>query len=319
MMPLIVRGMIASQDPPNGTVGVMLATGQLVNAFILYPGANDALRIHQHPLPQRGTYGIVAFPNGDFRNAIWLGAFFPSQQDAITTGPENAGQSANPNASQIDYHAAYSGYWRYHDAVGTTAHQWPDSSSVVVGNNGVLPTVFRHIVDGDQNRVQTAFTMADRVANPPAQPFPFTFNHKSGTSIVVDVSGNVTITNGPNGNIVLNSPNNNISLAASGNITISASGNVGINAQGTMSLAATGNLSATTQGNLSVTVHGSSAINSTGNMTITAPTVAVVGNLNATGTITAGEGGGDQVGLQTHIHTGVQTGSGSTAAPTPGT
>lgn len=300
MMPLIVRGMIASQDPPNGTVGVMLATGQLVNAFILYPGANDALRIHQHPLPQRGTYGIVAFPNGDFRNAIWLGAFFPSQQDAITTGPENAGQSADSNASQIDYHAAYSGYWRYHDAVGTTAHQWPDSSSVVVGNNGVLPTVFRHIVDGDQNRVQTAFTMADRVANPPADPFPFTFNHKSGTSIVVDVSGNVTITNGPNGNIILNSPNNNISLTASGTITMSC----------------TGDMIATTQGDLSVTVEGSTSVNSVGDVTITAPTVAVVGDITATGSITAGQGTGDRVGLQTHLHEQGNDSNGDTEEPT---
>ena len=53
---------------------------------------------------------------------------------------------------------------------------------------------------------------------------------------------------------------------------------------------------------------------SASNMTLDAS-----GNLAVTGHVTAGSGGGDQVGLQSHTHGGVQTGSGSTAAPTAGT
>jgi hypothetical protein len=45
----------------------------------------------------------------------------------------------------------------------------------------------------------------------------------------------------------------------------------------------------------------------------------VVGNLQVTGTIASGEGGGDQVSLQTHTHSGVQTGGGSSGPPNPGT
>lgn len=41
--------------------------------------------------------------------------------------------------------------------------------------------------------------------------------------------------------------------------------------------------------------------------------------LSVTGAIKAGFGTGDEVGLQTHRHGGVQTGAGSTAAPTAGT
>ena len=45
----------------------------------------------------------------------------------------------------------------------------------------------------------------------------------------------------------------------------------------------------------------------------------VVGNLQVTGTIASGEGGGDQVSLQTHTHSGVTTGGGTSGPPTPGT
>jgi Phage protein Gp138 N-terminal domain len=47
--------------------------------------------------------------------------------------------------------------------------------------------------------------------------------------------------------------------------------------------------------------------------------VAVTGQLTATQNIIAGKGGGDQVGLQTHTHSGVTTGAGVSGAPTPGT
>jgi hypothetical protein len=43
------------------------------------------------------------------------------------------------------------------------------------------------------------------------------------------------------------------------------------------------------------------------------------GNLETSGDIVAGKGGADQVGLQTHDHGGVQTGSGTSGPPTPGT
>lgn len=44
----------------------------------------------------------------------------------------------------------------------------------------------------------------------------------------------------------------------------------------------------------------------------------VNGPIQATGAITAGLGGGDQVSVQTHTHTGVTTGGGTSGAPTPG-
>ena len=43
------------------------------------------------------------------------------------------------------------------------------------------------------------------------------------------------------------------------------------------------------------------------------------GDVRVTGEATAGYGTGDQVGLQTHTHGGVQTGGGTSGPPTPGT
>jgi hypothetical protein len=60
-------------------------------------------------------------------------------------------------------------------------------------------------------------------------------------------------------------------------------------------------------------------IKSTNPVNITSPTVTINGDLHATGAVIAGFGGGDQVGLQTHKHSGVQTGSGNTSSPTAGT
>lgn len=48
-------------------------------------------------------------------------------------------------------------------------------------------------------------------------------------------------------------------------------------------------------------------------------TLAISGNVTATGDITAGQGTGDQVGVRTHKHSGVTTGAGQSGAPVPGT
>jgi hypothetical protein len=54
-------------------------------------------------------------------------------------------------------------------------------------------------------------------------------------------------------------------------------------------------------------------------ITMSSSGIAITGNLTVTGTVIAGYGGADQVGLTTHKHGGVTTGSGTSAAPTAGT
>lgn len=53
-----------------------------------------------------------------------------------------------------------------------------------------------------------------------------------------------------------------------------------------------------------------------GNISVTAPTITMTGDLHVTGAVIAGYGGGDQVGLQTHRHTQPADTHGDTEQPT---
>jgi hypothetical protein len=61
-------------------------------------------------------------------------------------------------------------------------------------------------------------------------------------------------------------------------------------------------------------------MNSSKQVYITAPGgVVITGGLTATGDVVAGQGTGDQVGMQTHRHAGVSAGGSQTTAPVAGT
>jgi hypothetical protein len=64
-------------------------------------------------------------------------------------------------------------------------------------------------------------------------------------------------------------------------------------------------------------VNGQVNVVATNSVSITAPTTTIMGNLNVTGAVVAGSGGGDQVNLQTHKHPTAP--SGAPSSPTPGT
>lgn len=63
-----------------------------------------------------------------------------------------------------------------------------------------------------------------------------------------------------------------------------------IDPSGNVTLSHTGNLSTTTGGNLSATVGGTSTVNSGGNMSLTAPTITLNGNVVLNGPLTQGKG-----------------------------
>jgi hypothetical protein len=96
-----------------------------------------------------------------------------------------------------------------------------------------------------------------------------------------------------------------IHLAADNSITIDTTANNGV----VNINSGSGQMNVTTTGK---TVIAAEEIDLNGNTVIT-------GNLQVSGSITAGHGGGDQVGLQTHVHAGVQGGPDSTESPTAGT
>lgn len=73
--------------------------------------------------------------------------------------------------------------------------------------------------------------------------------------------------------------------------------------------------------NNDVIVNGADTVFVTANnsVNVTAPTTVVHGDLHVTGSVIAGFGGGDQVGLQTHIHGNTGSAATRTVVPTPGT
>lgn len=184
--PPFARGVVVGYNPQDqDSVVVMFPNSGQIAGYpvkVLHRGAADFMRIDQDPLPTRGTWGLVAFPEGDVRNGIWLGSYYPAKANAVTSPP------GDPT---VRYHAHYSGDWDYLDGAGVEAHQWADGSYFVAGS-GALPTAYRQTVDENQTVSRLAYARSARIPSPPSA-FPFTYVHESGTSISVDVSGNVTV------------------------------------------------------------------------------------------------------------------------------
>jgi phage baseplate assembly protein gpV len=184
---------------------------------VLYDYA-DAVRVRQKPLPTIGSWGIVLFPYGDVRNGVWLGSYYPSQMDALT-GSQASGQGALDPF--LDYETSFSGFWWLRDGQGNYAAQWPDGSWLTIGegtSGTTLPTVYRHTVVNNQQQV-VPFTQAERVSNPP-NAYNFTWEHKSGTTVAVDTSGNVTVSGAPGASLTFDFGTATLTVNASGNITL---------------------------------------------------------------------------------------------------
>lgn len=176
---------VVAQNPPFGVYVIFRSTGQGTQfpVRMMYDYA-DGLRVHQKPLPGIGTWGVVVIPNGDIRCAIWLGAYLPSQVDALTS-------DGSQTAAFIENRAHFSGDLEYLDGLGNYARQFADGSYIISASGQSLPTVYRHLVESNQQQA-VAFTRADRIPNPPSV-FYMHLHHQSGTDVLIDPSGNITV------------------------------------------------------------------------------------------------------------------------------
>lgn len=208
---------VVSQVGDQYGVNVVLDGGSLGGQMPFVPvdvathGPRDALRIIEHPLPSKGTRGIVVFPRGDSRNGVWIGSVRNTQNDA---------SSFSPSGTMQHYRADYSGYWSLHDEAGNHTSVYPDGSYILIGPSGV-PTVTRHTLDTNQKRIRTPFTQAQRVQTAPSGSFPFTYKQPTGATVSVSVSGAISVTS---------APNQTLTFAVSGgaSITLKADGGVEI-------------------------------------------------------------------------------------------
>jgi phage baseplate assembly protein gpV len=190
MISTLALGQVVSHAPEIGGVNVIFrSSGQMAGypVRILYQGAADAWRINQEPLPGLGTWGLIAFPNNDERNGVWLGALYANQMDAVTSGP---------GEPFTKYLAHQSGYWEHLNLNGDKSIVFPDGTSIVISETGQVADTYRHSVNTSQVQERLAITQAERVPNPPSPKY-ISINTASGVSIVI----------APNGAITLNTPN----------------------------------------------------------------------------------------------------------------
>lgn len=213
MIPLITQGQITAIDPPNGVMVLLKNVGQMgsYRCSILRDYA-DAVRVRQKPMPQLGTWGLVIFPSGDLRNGVWMGSYYPSLMDALTTTQASGFAPTDP---YLDYEATFPGEWWLLDGKGHYAKQWTDSSYFTAAPASGLPTVYRHTVENNKQKT-VKFTYAERIASPPASGFLYDFHHKSGTDISVDPSGNVSVSGAPAANLTIKFGGATLTINASG-------------------------------------------------------------------------------------------------------
>ncbi|MHB1952943.1 MAG: hypothetical protein ACYCOU_04270 [Sulfobacillus sp.] len=236
--PLLALAQVIGHDPDGDGVYVWFRSGQGAGYPVRmgHSGAADGLRIDQKELPVKGTWGLVAFPNEDQRNGVWICAYNAIQADAITSGP---------GEEFTRYLSHWSGYWELLDEAGNKTQMFPDGTSIVVSDTGLPAITYRHIVDENQVRQRVELTQAERVPNTPP-PKIINLSHPSGTNITISETGGLT------GNVA-----GDLALNVSGNATLAVSGTVTGSAT---SWAMTGNVTWT--GNLQVdgTIMASGAI-----------------------------------------------------------
>ena len=213
-LPAVAIAQVSAYDIVNHAIFVTLISGQQISESIrvLYNGNADALRINQEPLPLIGTWGLIAIPNGDIRGALWLGAFYPSAQNAITTSVPPTG-----NDTQTKYYSHWSGAYWIIDPEGQFYFWLPDGTNFLVNAKNTAPILYRHIINSNNQQQTIAFSNSDRNPTPP-NPYYATFTHASGASVGIDNTGA----------IIAKSANNSgttVEIDSGGNIHATGSGN----------------------------------------------------------------------------------------------
>lgn len=202
-LPPLAFGRVESYDPVNHQLIVRMPSMQEIGVSVkmLQIGAADACRVQQEPLPIAGTWGLVAFPSGDSRAAIWLGAIFQSAVDALTTSDPPTNQD-----TQIKYMSHFSGAYSILDQAGNYYWRSPEGTEVTINVDNAPPVVRRHVLTagigtpgtsapiGTQQRVLVPFTDAQRVNPVPADPYYVSVRHPTGSSITITPLGEVLIT-----------------------------------------------------------------------------------------------------------------------------
>lgn len=282
---MLKMAQVVERDAVNGKLYVILKnSGMMFGAPIQigYDGYADGYRINQNSLPEKGTWGLIGFPDDDLRNGMWIKSIYASQINAITT---------DTGETDTKYYSHKGGFWSMLDVEGNSTVVYPDGTSLTVNATGTIPAVYRNTVE---NQVQTrvAVTQAERVPTPIA-PKIINLITATGVNVNIDVNGSILVD-------TTNAKNGNVTLTVKGNVTANVTGNLNATITGTATASA-------------------ASWSMTGNVTWTG-NMQVNGNIQASGSIadhnaTYGTVNSIRVVYNGHAHNGVQTGTGTTDLP----
>jgi len=251
----ITIGQVVGYIEEDHAVSVVLPSSQgpAIAVKILEPWL-DGVRVCQNPLPTRGTYGVIAFPFGDDRNGVWLGAYAPALMDAVNAmnDPFQEYKAYGSNVySLLDGAANF--LWSH----PSVTSQSPGGTYFYVNQDGQKPATYRHVVDGQtQERQRVPVTDAERT---PTQPSPYVgIQHASGSSAQIDPSGNVTVTLTGNQTITIDGAQ---TVNVTGNINVNTQANAVIHADGNATVSAGGTATVTGPSGIDMNVNSGSQVN----------------------------------------------------------
>lgn len=188
MMDGMEMATVTAQDPNSFGVFVSLdrlgGQGPTLPVQVGTPGPRDGTVFKgKAGLPTAGTRGLVSFPRGDARNGVWICAVGAGLVDASSFASGLGG---------LGYDAHYGGGWSWLGPDGTLLEATPDGSLLRLGPTVAAPT--RHVLTGNQAQQTVAFAEGQRVATPPADPFPLSVTLASGIQVVGTPQGALTVT-----------------------------------------------------------------------------------------------------------------------------
>jgi len=210
VFPQLTKAQVYSVDPNKRLLYVLLPSSQGLGIPVEmgYEGPADALRLRQTPMPTKGTWGLVAFPHGDSRNGVWLRSIYTSKENAVLPGDANA-----------DYDSHWSGAWSLMTGDGQVYKSFPDGTFITLADETTLPALTRNTVDQTQTQQAVPYPQTDRLASaPPARPLHV--HHSSGTDLLVDKTGNTTITIAAGASVSVSCGGTTVTISPQGGITV---------------------------------------------------------------------------------------------------
>ena len=250
-------GVVVGHDPERHAVHVSFRDTMEYVGYSL-PVLNswaDGYYVEQKPLPKKGTLVLCAFPMGDDRNGVVIGALYGSNLSAITQ--ESSGY--NPYTDYVRYP---NNIWKMADSQANITWVHPSGMyfNINTGGTSQLQPTYNVVSSENPNLTETQSVPSVPQTAPPY----FYFSHPSGASFEIDPSGDLT-TSVPgtfNETVV-----GNFTQTYKGTLSTQVTGDVTQTYGSTLDTQVSGNVTQTYSGSLNTQVTNDATISSGSQLT----------------------------------------------------